>query len=62
MTNKEGESSKKLAAAIEKLAKLGLKVKESSLGSIGFVGGVRRPEVKSVDNDKPAGSPKPCVN
>jgi len=31
MTNKEGESSKKLAAAIEKLAKFGLKVNESSL-------------------------------
>jgi hypothetical protein len=62
MTNKEGESSKKLAAAIEKLAKLGLKVKESSLGSIGFVGGVRRPEAKSVDDDNPAGSSKPSVN
>jgi hypothetical protein len=64
MTNKEGESSKKLSAAIEKLAKLGLKVTDATCKwkSIGFVGGVRRPEVKSVDNDKPSGSPKPCVN
>ena len=34
----------------------GVKVKESSVGSIGFVGGVRRPEAKSVEDDNLAGS------
>jgi hypothetical protein len=64
MTNKEGESSKKLSAAIEKLAKLGLKVTDATCKwkSIGFVGGVRRPEEKSMDNDSPAGGSEPTVN
>ena len=64
MTNKEGESSKKLAAAIEKLAKLGLKVTDGTCKgmAIGIVGGVRRPEAKSVDDDNSAGSPRPSVN
>ena len=64
MTNKEGESSKKLSAAIERLKKLGLKVTDGTCKgkAIGFVGGVRRPEPKSVDDDNPAGSPKPSVN
>ena len=62
MTEKEGESSTKLAGLIERSAKLGLKVKESSVGSIGFVGGVRRPEAKSVDDNNRTGSPKPSGN
>jgi hypothetical protein len=50
MTNKEGESSKKLSAAIERLTKLGVKVTDGTCKgkAIGFVGGVRRPEAKSV--------------
>jgi hypothetical protein len=59
---KSDECSRKIAGLMELAERYGVKVKESSVGSIGFVGGVRRPEVKSVDNDKPAGSPKPCVN
>jgi hypothetical protein len=64
MTNKEGESSKKLSAAIERLTKLGVKVTDGTCKgkAIGFVGGVRRPEPKSVDDNNPAGSPKPSVN
>ena len=64
MTNKEGESSKKLSAAIERLAKSGLKVTDATCKwkSIGFVGGVRRPDANFVDDDNPAGSPKPSVN
>jgi hypothetical protein len=64
MTNKEGESSKKLSAAIERLTKLGLRVRDGTCKgkAIGLVGGVRRPEAKSVDDDNPAGSPKPSVN
>jgi hypothetical protein len=64
MTNKEGESSKKLSAAIERLTKLGLRVTDTTgkWRSIGFVGGVRRPEAKPVDDDNHTGSPKPSVN
>lgn len=64
MTNREDKSSTKLSAAIERLTKLGLKVKDGTCKgkAIGFVGGVRRPEAKSVDDDNPAGSPKPSVN
>ena len=65
MTNNEGKSSK-LSAAIEKLAKSGVRITEmTGKGkAIGFVGGVRRsiPEAKSMDDDNPAGSPKPSVN
>jgi hypothetical protein len=39
----------------------GVKVKESSVGSIGFVGGVRRPEAKSMDNGKDDSS-GPTIN
>jgi hypothetical protein len=39
----------------------GVKVKESSVGSIGFVGGVRRPEAKSMDYGKDDSS-GPTVN
>jgi hypothetical protein len=64
MPKNEGELSKKLSAAIERLAKLGLKVTNGTCKwkSIGFVGGVRRPEAKSVNDHFPAGSPKPSVN
>ena len=63
MTNKEGEWSK-LSAAIKRLTKLGVKVTNGTCKgkAIGFVGGVRRPEPKSVHDDDPAGSPKPSVN
>jgi hypothetical protein len=46
MTNKEGESSKKLSAAIERLTKSGLKVTDGTCKgkAIGFVGGVRPPK------------------
>jgi hypothetical protein len=64
MTHKEKESSTKLSAAIERLTKLGVKVTDGTCKgkAIGFVGGVRRPEPKSVDDPNPAGSPKPSVN
>jgi hypothetical protein len=56
------ECSRKIAGLMELAERYGVKVKESSLGSTGFVGGVRHPEAKSVDDDNPAGSPKPFVN
>jgi hypothetical protein len=56
---KSDEYSRKIAGLAERY---GVKVKESSVGSIGFVGGVRRPEAKSVDDDNPAGSPKPSAD
>jgi hypothetical protein len=56
---KSDECSRKIAGLAERY---GVKVKESSVGSIGFVGGVRRPEAKAVDDDGPAGSPKKSVN
>ena len=64
MTKNEGKSSSKLSAAIERLTKLGVKVTNGTCKgkAIGFVGGVRRPEPKSVDDDNPAGSSKPSVN
>jgi hypothetical protein len=63
MTNKKGESSKKLSAAIERLSKLGLKVTDTcKWNAIGFVGGVRRPKAKSAEDDNQAGGPKPSVN
>ena len=53
MTNKEGKSSK-LSAAIERLAKLGLKVTNGTCKgkAIGIVGGVRRPKRESADRRK----------
>ena len=62
MTNKEGKSSK-LSAAIERLKKLGLKVTDGTCKgkAIGFVGGVRRPEAKSMDNGKDDSS-GPTIN
>jgi hypothetical protein len=64
MTKNEDDSLTKLAVAIEKLRKLGVRVTDGTCKgkAIGFVGGVRRPEPKSVDDDNPAGSPKPSVN
>ena len=63
MTNNEGKSSK-LSAAIETLRKLGVKVTDGTCKgmAIGIVGGVRRPEAKSADDDNPTDSPKPSVN
>jgi hypothetical protein len=59
---KSDECSGKIAELMKLAEHYGVKVKESSLGSIGFVGGVRRPEAKSLDGDNPAGNPKPSVN
>jgi len=59
---KSDECSRKIAGLMKLAEQYGVKVKESSVGSIGFVGGVRCPEAKSVDDDNPAGSPKPTVN
>jgi len=39
--NKRDEYSKKMAGLMELAERYGVKVKESSAGSIGFVGGVR---------------------
>jgi len=55
-------SSRKIAGLKELAERYGIKVKESSLGSVGFVGGVGRPEAKSVDDHNPAGGPKPPAN
>jgi hypothetical protein len=59
---KNDECSRKIAELMELAERYGVNVKESSLGSIGFVGGVRRPGVDSVDDDSPVGSRKPSVN
>jgi hypothetical protein len=59
---KSDECSRKIAELMKVAERYRVRVKESSVGSIGFVGGVRRPEAKSVNDDKPAGSPKPSVN
>jgi hypothetical protein len=59
---KSDEYLRKIAVVMELAERSGVKVKESSLESIGFVGGVRRPEAKAVDDENPAGSPKPSVN
>ena len=58
MTNKEGESSKKLSAAIERLAKLGLKVIDGTCKgkAIDFVVGVRRPKPESADDSEHSSS------
>jgi hypothetical protein len=59
---KSDECSRKIAGLMKLAARYGVKVKESSVGSIGFVGGVRRPEATAGDNDNPAGALKPSVN
>jgi hypothetical protein len=58
---KSDEFSRKIAELMKLAERYGVKIKESSVGSIGFVGGVRRLEAKSVDDDNPAGSPKLSV-
>jgi hypothetical protein len=61
--NKSDEYSKKIAGLMELAERYGVKVKESSVGSIGFVGGVSRSQAKPVSNDNtPAASPKQYVN
>jgi len=54
MPKNENKSSK-LSAAIEKLRKLGVRVTDGTGKgmAIGIVGGVRRPESKSVEADGP---------
>lgn len=59
---KSDQYSRKIAGLIELAERYGVKVKESSVGSIGFVGGVRHPETKTTNDDNSAGSPKPSVN
>jgi hypothetical protein len=59
---KSDEFSRKIAELMKLAEQYGTRVKESPVGSIGFVGGVRRPEAKSVEDDNAAGSPKPYVN
>ena len=62
MPDKKRESSK-LPAVIEKLAKSGLKVTNTTCKgkAIGFVGGVRLPKRESVDDGQVASS-EPVVN
>jgi hypothetical protein len=59
---KSDEGSRKIAELMKMAEPYGVKVKESALGSIGIVGGVRRPEANSVDGNNPAGGPKPAAN
>jgi hypothetical protein len=59
---KSDECSRKIAELMKLAERSGVKVKESSPGSVGFVGGVRRPKAKSVGDDNPAVSSKPSVN
>jgi hypothetical protein len=60
---KSDECSRIIAGLMELAERYGVKVKESSVGSIGFVGGVMPPEAKAMDDgDNPAGGPKPTVN
>ena len=60
---KSDEFSRKIAVVMELAERSGVKVKESSVGSIGFVGGVKHPEAKAARTAIiPAGSPKPSVN
>jgi hypothetical protein len=59
---KSDECSRKIAGVTKFAEWYGIKVKESSVGGIGFVGGVRREETKPVDDDNPAAGPKPSVN
>jgi hypothetical protein len=60
---KSDQYSRKMAELMKLAEQYGVKVKESSLRNIGFVGGVRRPKVKAVgDDDNPASSRKPSVN
>ena len=59
---KSDEFSRKIDELMKLAERSGVKVKESSLGSIGFVGGVRPPEAKPMDDDNPAGRRKLSVN
>ena len=54
----EGESSKKLSAAIERLVKLGVKVTDATCKgkAIGIVGGVRRPKLEVADDSEDTSS------
>ncbi len=61
MKKKSDECSRKIAGLMKLAERSGVKVKESAVGSIGFVGGVRRPEGKSVDNSRDDSS-GPTVN
>jgi hypothetical protein len=60
---KSGQYSMTIADLMKLAEQHGVKVKESSLGSIGFVGGVRRPKVKAAgDEDNLVDSANPSVN
>jgi hypothetical protein len=58
---KSDECSRKMAGLMKLAERYGVKVKESSVGSVGVVGGVRRPEAKSTDNGKDDSS-GPTIN
>jgi hypothetical protein len=58
---KSDEFSTIITGLMKLSERYGVKVKESSVGSIGFMGGVRRPEAKSLDNGKDNSS-EPSVN
>jgi len=62
MTKNEGKLSK-LSAATEKLKQSGVKVTDGTCKgmAIGIVGGVRRPESKSLNDDTPT-TPETSVN
>ena len=49
---KDDEYSRRMAELMKLAERCGVKVKESSVGSIGFVGGVRRPKPESADDSK----------
>jgi len=55
------EYSRKIADFMKLAERYGVKVKESPVVSIGFVGGARRPEAKSTHNGKNDSS-GPTVN
>ena len=58
----EVEQLHQVSTRLDGLAeRYGVRVKESSVGSIGFVGGIRCPKAKSVDDDRPD-SPKPSAD
>jgi len=54
---KGDECSRKIAELVKLAEQHGTRVKESSVGSIGFVGGARHPQAKRENDDSPAGSP-----
>jgi hypothetical protein len=54
---KGDEYSRKIAELTKLAEQYGVKIKESSIGSIGLVGGVRPPTPKDLDDNNDAGGP-----